>query len=139
RTAGDRGTHLGERKKQSRVVERGFGAGYAGFLLVESTQALIELLAGHGAGVLELLDAGGFQAGQRPLRLRKLEPRFGAVVVRLVGAGVDEDEDVVLLDELSFVEQHLVDVTGGARAQLYGINRLEPPCKLIPVLDALAD
>ena len=123
------------------IVQKMSAAKYAGFYFSSSFagQALIELLAGDGAGVLELLHPRGLEAGQLVLRFGQLQPRLGAIVVRLVGPGVDDDEDVVLLDELSFVEQHLLDVSGRARAHLNGINRLEPACKLVPVLDSPAD
>ncbi len=54
---------------------------------------------------------------------------------RLIGSGIDGDEEVAWLDQRAFAEVHRLDGAGHARPNLDAVDRLEAAGKLLPGLD----
>ena len=88
--------------------------------------AAAEVLTSRCGAVL--LEPGQLEPG---LRLPDL--RLGPVDRRLVGPGVDDEQDLVLLDDLAVLEADLLDIARDPGADLDPLHRLEAAGELVPL------
>src|SRR5580692_4851933 len=129
--------HPGKVQIERGGLERRLGAGDVGLGLRDGALAFVQLFLRHGAAVLELLHPLQFDLTQFQRRLEALYVRGGAVVFGLIRPRVNDEEQGATLDQAALREGDLVDVAGHAWADLDRLDCLQPPGKLVPVLDAL--
>ncbi len=129
--------------REVQIERRGFegslGSPQVGFGLRNRALALIQLLLGDGAAVLQPLHAGQFDARELERGLVALDVGGGAIVFRLVGPRIDDEQEVAALDLAAFGERQLVDVARNTRADFHRLHGLQPSGELIPILDALLE
>ena len=62
---------------------------------------------------------------------------IGQIVLRLIRARINREQQIALLHLLAFLEVHLVEITVDARSDFDGLRRFEAPDVFVP-LDNLA-
>jgi hypothetical protein len=92
---------------------------------------------GDGAAVFQALHANQFDARELERGLVALDVGGCAIVFRLVGPRIDDEQEVAALDLAAFGECQLVDVARNPRADFHRLHGLQPSGELIPILDPL--
>ena len=87
---------------------------------------------GNGVGGEQPLRALEICLGEQQARLNLLDRRLGRRESRLVGARVDDEQQVALLDYLPLFKENLFEIAADARAELDKLQRLDSRGVLVP-------
>src|SRR4029077_16982045 len=93
----------------------------------------LRFLLRHRLALYQERDARQVLLREVDARVRLLEITLGAVELRLVGARIDLEQEVALLDQRALAEWHQFEVATDARAHLDRVHRLESRGVLVPV------
>ncbi len=131
--------HAGEGEIQLRAVQlrlnrRGCRAGFAG-----GTDAGVGELVGNRVLLAQAFAAFGFGDGALLVGASLLQLRLQALDLGLERARVDLEQEVAFLHQRAFLEGHLVDETGHARADLHRLRRFQAASEFIPLGHLLFD
>jgi hypothetical protein len=129
----ERGLHLGEAQVQLVVAQLGLGRRQGRLRPQQLGVALVERGLGRGRGAHQPLGAILLELRQLELGLRLPDLRLVPVDRRLVGPGIDHEQDLVLLDHLAVVEPDLLEIARDAGANLDLLHRLEASGELVPL------
>src|ERR1700724_1542892 len=100
------------------VVDRGLRAALLG-------SALVDGLGRSETGAQERLGATELDAGEREARRRGLQLRGRFGKLDLVGAGIDHEEEIALMDDLPILEMDLGKRASDLRTQFDAVDRRE--------------
>jgi hypothetical protein len=93
----------------------------------------------NGAGAEQGVGPAGFRGGEVGAMLGPAQIGGETINDRLVGAGVDRDEQVRRLNEAAFLKVHFGEITGDPGPDFDGLGSSEPADELVPVLDLTGD
>ena len=135
---GDRRAHLGPFEIELGLLERGLGRGdLAGGVALRRSPG-IELPLGHGLAAHQRRRALARRAvAISSLALRALHIGLGLLDRDLVGARIDDEQEVALLDDLAVLEMDGIDEAGDPGAHLDGLHRREAAGVFVPLGDRL--
>ncbi len=97
--------------------------------------ALIEYVGRDRLRGDERLRALEILSGEHELRLRLRKLTLGLLDGGFIGAGIDHEEQIALLDVVAIAEGYALDIAVDAGTNLDGVHSFETPGKIVPADD----
>ncbi len=134
---GDRCAHLCPFEIELRLLQGSLGRAHLAGGVTLGCPAGIELALGHGLVAHQRGRPLHVKGGDLELGLGALEIGLRLLDRELIGARIDDEQSVALLDQLAFVEVNGIDEAGDACPDLYVLDRDEAAGILVPFGDRL--
>ena len=122
---GDRRQHAREGDVELRGFELRLRAAQGGFEFLDGSAGFIDLALRRGLRGEQLLVAGERDARQVDAGVERSHLRLGRPGLRVVGPGIDGEQQIALVDLGALLEVDALDVAGNARPDLYLLDRFE--------------
>jgi len=110
-----------------------------GFRLAGGTDPCVGQFGGNRVVDAQPLAPLGLAGSTLLDRAGLLQLGFQALDLRLEGTRVDLEQEVAFLHQGAFLERHLVDEAGDARADFHGFRRLQTSGEFVPFGDLMLD